>query len=35
MVGRSGYAVVANRQVGAGGRRETLVELHGSGDLRA
>ena len=34
--GRSlkGYAVVANRQVGAGGRRETLVELHGSGDLQ-
>jgi hypothetical protein len=30
----SGYAVVANRQVGAGGRRETLVELHGSGELR-
>jgi hypothetical protein len=30
----SGHAVVANRQVGAGGRRETLVELHGSGDLR-
>jgi hypothetical protein len=29
----SGYCVVANRQVGAGGRRETLVELHGSGDL--
>ena len=30
----SGYAIVADRQVGAGGRRETLVELHGSGDLR-
>ena len=29
----SGYAIVANRQVGAGGRRETLVELHGSGAL--
>ena len=29
----SGYAVVADRQIGAGGRRETLVELHGSGDL--
>jgi hypothetical protein len=29
----SGYAIVADRQVGAGGRRETLVELHGSGDL--
>lgn len=29
----SGHAVVADRQVGAGGRRETLVELHGSGDL--
>jgi hypothetical protein len=34
--GRSltGYAIVADRQVGAGGRRETLVELHGSGELR-
>jgi len=33
--GRSltGHAVVADRQVGAGGRRETLIELHGSGDL--
>ena len=30
----SGHAVVADRQVGAGGRRETLVELHGSGELR-
>jgi hypothetical protein len=30
----SGHAVVASRQVGAGGRRETLVELHGSGELR-
>lgn len=30
----SGHAVVADRQAGAGGRRETLVELHGSGDLR-
>ena len=30
----SGHAVVADRQVGAGGRRETLVELHGSGTLR-
>lgn len=29
----SGHAIVADRQVGAGGRRETLVELHGSGDL--
>jgi hypothetical protein len=29
----SGYALVAERQVGAGGRRETLVEFHGSGDL--
>jgi hypothetical protein len=29
----SGHAVVADRQVGAGGRRETLVELHGSGEL--
>jgi hypothetical protein len=30
----SGHALVAGRQVGAGGRRETLVEFHGSGDLR-
>ncbi|MFL5674268.1 MAG: hypothetical protein ACJ779_04630 [Chloroflexota bacterium] len=30
----SGHAVVADRQIGAGGRRETLVELHGSGALR-
>lgn len=29
----SGHALVASRQVGAGGRRETLVELHGAGDL--
>ncbi len=29
----SGHCVVADRQVGAGGRRETLVELHGSGAL--
>ncbi|TFG68904.1 MAG: hypothetical protein E4H24_02350 [Thermomicrobiales bacterium] len=29
----SGHCVVADRQVGAGGRRETLVELHGSGVL--
>ncbi len=29
----SGHAVVADRQVGAGGRRETLVELHGTGEL--
>jgi hypothetical protein len=29
----SGHALVASRQVGAGGRRETLVELHGTGDL--
>jgi hypothetical protein len=29
----SGHALVAGRQVGAGGRRETLVEFHGSGDL--
>jgi hypothetical protein len=34
--GRSltGHAIVADRQIGAGGRRETLVELHGSGDLQ-
>lgn len=33
--GRSitGHVLVAGRQVGAGGRRETLVEFHGSGDL--
>lgn len=30
----SGHVLVAGRQVGAGGRRETLVEFHGSGDLR-
>lgn len=30
----SGHALVAGRQVGAGGRRETMVEFHGSGDLR-
>jgi hypothetical protein len=30
----SGHALVADRQVGAGGRRETLVEFHGSGSLR-
>jgi len=30
----TGHALVAGRQVGAGGRRETLVEFHGSGDLR-
>jgi len=29
----SGHALVADRQVGAGGRRETLVEFHGSGNL--
>jgi hypothetical protein len=29
----SGHVVVADRQVGAGGRRETLVEFHGSGSL--
>lgn len=29
----SGHALVASRQVGAGGRRETLVELHGTDDL--
>ncbi len=28
-----GHVLVAGRQVGAGGRRETLVEFHGSGDL--
>jgi hypothetical protein len=30
----TGHALVAGRQVGAGGRRETLVEFHGSGDLQ-
>jgi hypothetical protein len=29
----SGHCIVADRQVGAGGSRETLVELHGSGVL--
>ena len=29
----SGHVLVADRQIGAGGRRETLVEFHGSGDL--
>ena len=28
-----GNAIVAERQVGAGSRRETLIELHGSGEL--
>ena len=28
-----GHALVAGREVGAGGRRETMVEFHGSGDL--
>jgi hypothetical protein len=32
--GLTGHALVADRQVGAGGRRETLVEFHGSGSLR-
>jgi hypothetical protein len=30
----SGHVLVADRQIGAGGRRETLVEFHGSGDLQ-
>ena len=30
----TGHALVADRQIGAGGRRETLVEFHGSGDLK-
>jgi hypothetical protein len=30
----TGHALVADRQVGAGGRRETLIEFHGSGSLR-
>jgi hypothetical protein len=29
----TGHALVAGRQVGAGGRRETMIEFHGSGDL--
>ncbi len=29
----TGHVLVAGRQVGAGGRRETLIEFHGSGDL--
>jgi hypothetical protein len=29
----SGHVTVADRQIGAGGRRETLIEFHGSGDL--
>jgi hypothetical protein len=29
----SGHVFVADRQIGAGGRRETLVEFHGSGGL--
>jgi hypothetical protein len=29
----SGHALVADRQVGPGGRREILVVFHGSGDL--
>ena len=29
----TGHALVADRQIGAGGRRETLIEFHGSGDL--
>ena len=30
----TGHAITASRQVGAGGRRETLVELHGDGELQ-
>ena len=30
----SGHVLVADRQIGAGGRRETLVEFHGSGNLQ-
>jgi hypothetical protein len=29
----TGHVTVGDRQVGPGGRRETLVEFHGSGDL--
>lgn len=30
----SGHALVADRQIGPGGRRETLVVFHGLGDLK-
>lgn len=29
-----GQVVIADRQMGPGGRRETLIEFHGVGDLR-
>jgi hypothetical protein len=29
----SGHALIADRQMGPGGRRETLIEFHGAGDL--
>jgi hypothetical protein len=29
----SGQVVIADRQMGPGGRRETLIEFHGVGDL--
>jgi FtsP/CotA-like multicopper oxidase with cupredoxin domain len=29
----TGHVTVGGRQIGPGGRRETLVEFHGSGDL--
>lgn len=30
----SGHALIADQQVGPGGRRETLIVFHGSGTLR-
>jgi hypothetical protein len=29
----TGHVVVADKQVGDGGRRETMIEFHGSGPL--
>ena len=29
----TGHVLVGSRQIGPGGRRETLVEFHGSGEL--
>ncbi len=30
----SGQALIADRQIGPGGRRETLIVFHGSGELQ-
>lgn len=30
----AGHAMIARREMGPGGRRETLIEFHGSGSLR-